>query len=409
MMLTAAPEAPPHRSALDLLDQALDLIRDVVAEVDPATVTGEQASLVLERFVKLDRAVAAGRLAFAGRAAECMAWREEGHRSAADWLAQKTKTSVGEAISTLETARSLPALPATRDALCNGALSVGQAREIASAAMVDPAAEAELIEAAEYLSLKGLQSRARVLKAAAAADDAERARNVHRSRSLRHWLDPEGAFHLHARLTPDAGAEVLAAVRSRAVFVVDEAAKAHVSPESKEAYEADALVALVTGDLRMATFEGNVGGRTRSSVVYLHVSLEALRRGELEGGELCEIAGVGPIPLTVVEHLMGEATAKLVIEKGMDVTTVCNLGRTVPAAVETALEARDRVCVVPGCDVHLSLEIDHWKIPYGKRGPTVLWNLARLCKFHHNLKTYHGWQLRGGPGRWEWVGPSAGP
>lgn len=409
LMTVLAPPASPRDGALEQLDEALGLVRGVVADVEPDTVTGAQASLILERLVKLERAVAAGRLAFAGRAAQCMTWREEGHRSAADWLAQKTKSSVGEAIAALETARSLPQLPATRAALCNGVVSAGQAREIAAAAAVDPTAEAELIDAAEYLTLKGLQNRARAVRAAAAFDEAQRVANVHKTRFLRHWLDPEGAFHLHARITPDAGAQVMAAVRSRAAFVADEAMRAKVEGESREAYDADALVALVSGDLRMATFSGVTGGRSRSAVVYLHVSLEALRRGALDAGELCEIPGVGPVPLAVVEHLMGDAVGKLVIERGVDITTICNLGRTVPAAVETALQARDRVCVVPECDVGLSLEIDHWKIPYAKRGPTVLWNLARLCKFHHNLKTYHGWELRGGPGRWEWVAPRAGP
>lgn len=409
MVVLAPPDASEHHGALETLDRAVELVRDVVCGIDPETVTGEQAALVLERFVKLERAVDAGRLAFARRAAECMNWRAEGHRSAADWLAQKTKTSVGEAISTLETARSLPALSATQDALRQGDLSVAQVREIAAAASVDPAAEAELIEAAGYLSLKGLQHRTRTVRAAASQNEAERAAALRRGRFLRHWFDQEGGFHLHARLLADAGAEIMAAVRSRAAFVVDEATKAGVQPERREAYDADALVALLTGDLRRATFEGNVGGRARSTTVYLHVSLEALRRGNIEAGEFCEIPGVGPVPLATVDHLMGEAMGRLVVERGVDVASFCNLGRTVPTALEAALEARDRVCVVPGCEVSLSLEIDHWQIPYSQCGPTALWNLARLCKFHHNLKTYDGWRLKGGPGRWEWVGPGGGP
>ena len=408
-MVSTLADSTTSPGALALLEEALDIVRRVVEDVDADTVTGDEASVVLERLVKLDRAVAAGRLAFARRAAECMTWRQEGHRSAADWLAQKTKTSVGEAISTLETARALPQLPATRAALCEGSVSLPQAREIATAAAVDPRSETELIEAAGYLSLKGLQHRARVLRAAAVQDEAERVAGIRRSRFFRHWLDGDGAFHIHARLTPDAGAQILSAVRSRASFVVDEASKARLAPEPREAYEADALVALVTGDVRMATFDGNVGGRTRSAVVYLHVSLEALRNGRLRDGDLCEIPGVGPVPLAVAEHVMGEAMVKAVVADGVDVTTVCTLGRTVPAAIEAALEARDRTCVVPGCGVHLSLEIDHWKVPYGKGGPTALWNLARLCRFHHQLKTYDGWELRGGPGRWEWVGPAEGP
>ncbi|HUY64657.1 MAG TPA: DUF222 domain-containing protein [Acidimicrobiales bacterium] len=399
-------EYPGERpGALDVLDDVLALVRRVVGEVDPDRVTGHQAALLLERLVKIDRAVAAGRLGFARRAAQCMTWREEGHRSAASWLAQKTKTSIGEAITTLETAACLPTLPATRAALCDGSLSLPQVREITAAASADPAAEAELIDVAGHLSLKALQHRARSVRAVAGRDDAARYAAIRRERFLRHWLDPEGAFHIHTRLTPDAGAELLAAVKSLATFVADEVRQANLEPEPRQAYEADALVALATGDCRRATFEGTVGGRVRSATMYFHVSLEALRRGHLQHGEVCEIAGVGPVPLATVENLVGESAVKLIVRDGVDVTTVCHLGRSVPAHVESALEARDRSCVVPGCDVDLGLEIDHWKVPYAQGGPTALWNLARLCRFHHQQKTYDGYRLTGGPGDWRWSGP----
>jgi hypothetical protein len=387
------------------LDQALAIVQEVVEDAEPDRVSGEDASLVLERLVKLDRAVAAGRLGFARRAAQCMTWKQEGHRSAADWLAQKAKVSVGEAIATLETARRLPDLPSTSEALRQGSLSVAQVREIAAAAATDPTAEEYLIEAAGYLSLKGLQNRARVVKSGS-RDDAARVASIHKDRFFRHWLDPDGAFHLHARITPDSGANVISAVRSRALFVEEEARQAGVVPESKAAYEADALVALVNGDDRRDSFHGHIGGRRRDATVVYHVSLEAFRRGNLQSDDLCEVPGIGAVPLPVIEDVLGDATAKLVISDGVDIRTVCHLGRTVPAHVDTALEARDRTCVVPGCDVSLSLEIDHWKIPFAQGGPTELWNLARLCRFHHQLKTYEGFELRGGPGRWEWVPPS---
>jgi hypothetical protein len=406
-MAFAATLEAPSEGALAKLENALALVQEVVEELDPERVTGEGATRILERLIKIERAVAAGRLAFARRASECMTWRQEGHRSAADWLAQKSKTSVSEAIALLETANRLPGLPDTLDALRRGSLSVPQVREISAAATVDPSSEKDLIEAAGYLSLKGLQYRARLVRAAA-SDESERAAALRKGRCMRHWMDPEGAFHLHARLTPDDGAGVLALVRSRANFVADEAKQAGLPPEPQAAYEADALVALVRGDDRLATFQGSVGGRQRNPAVVFHVSLAALRRGRLEDGELCEVPGVGPVPLGVIENVLGDAWAKLVVSDGVDVTTVCHLGRTVPAHVESALEARDRTCVVPGCDVSLSLEIDHWKVPFAAGGPTALWNLCRICHFHHQMKTYEGYGLRGGPGRWEWV-PPPGP
>src|SRR5579872_5443717 len=183
MALMEVAEAPAS-GILARLDQALAIVQEVVEDCEPDRVKGEEASLVLERLVKLDRAVAAGRLGFARRAAQCMTWKQEGHRSAADWLAQKTKVSVGEAISTLETARHLPDLPATSEALRQGNLSVAQVREIASAAAADPAAEEYLVEAAGYLSLKGLQNRARIVRSSA-RDDAARVASIHRDRFFR--------------------------------------------------------------------------------------------------------------------------------------------------------------------------------------------------------------------------------
>ena len=94
--------------------------------------------------------------------------------------------------------------------------------------------------------------------------------------------------------------------------------------------------------------------------------------------------------------------------KGADVTTVAHAGRAVPADVDTALNARDKVCCVPGCEVTEALERDHRVLPFIDGGTTSLENLARLCRWHHYLRTYKGWRLEGEPGNWKWVGPGSG-
>lgn len=401
-METAGGEAGV--GVLRILESAFEAVEAFVANTEPERVTGEEAATILDKLLKIERAAAAGRLAFARRAAQCMRWREDGHRSAAAWLAQKARTSMGEAISMLETAGQLPALPATSEALRRGALSPQQVKEIAAAASADPKAESGLLQAAEYLSLKGLQHRSRSVKAAARGDDERRAA-VHRGRFFRHWTDPEGAFHLHALLTPESGASVVSAVRSRAAFVFDEQLRTGSPPERQEALDADALVALVLGDDRVATFEGTVeSGRRRAPTMFIHVQAEALRRGHLEPGDLCEIDGIGPVSLATAEALLGESWAELVIKDGVDVRTVCSLGRVVPTPLRTSLCALYRTCVVPGCDVYTGLEIDH-VVPLSEGGATSLANLARLCRFHHRQKTYEGYRLRGGSGDWRWVAP----
>ena len=97
----------------------------------------------------------------------------------------------------------------------------------------------------------------------------------------------------------------------------------------------------------------------------------------------------------------------MIITDGVDVTSVCHVGRAVPAHIRSALEDRDERCVVPGCDVTRGLEIDHYQIAFEKDGPTELWNLCRLCHWHHHLKTYGGYAITGQPGSWEWTGPES--
>ena len=93
---------------------------------------------------------------------------------------------------------------------------------------------------------------------------------------------------------------------------------------------------------------------------------------------------------------------------GVDVVSVCHVGRTVPAHLQSALEARDPTCVVPECSVALGLENHHWQVPYPECKTTSVDNLARVCSWHHDLITYEGYVLGGGPGAWEMRAPPGG-
>ena len=80
--------------------------------------------------------------------------------------------------------------------------------------------------------------------------------------------------------------------------------------------------------------------------------------------------------------------------------SVCHVGRTVPAHLQSALEERDPVCETPSCGVAHGLEIHHWKVPYADCKMTFLDGLVRVCTFHHDLITYEGYVLEGGAGKW---------
>ena len=114
---------------------------------------------------------------------------------------------------------------------------------------------------------------------------------------------------------------------------------------------------------------------------------------------------MGRVPVATVAGLLPDSFVKVLVKDGVDVTTVCHIGRLVPAALRSALEARDKVCAVPGCDTANGLEIDHI-VPVARGGATRLDNLVRLCHFHHAQKTYKGYLLTGRPGTWVWEAPA---
>src|SRR5581483_780499 len=63
--------------------------------------------------------------------------------------------------------------------------------------------------------------------------------------------------------------------------------------------------------------------------------------------------------------------------------------------------------IVPGCEIRRGLQIDHTG-PYVETRYTGVDALARLCRWHHYLKSHCGYTYRGGPGTWEWVPPDRG-
>ncbi|MDQ4148603.1 MAG: HNH endonuclease, partial [Actinomycetota bacterium] len=144
------------------------------------------------------------------------------------------------------------------------------------------------------------------------------------------------------------------------------------------------------------------------AVVHVRVDHSALVRGHVEPGETCEIPGVGPIPVAAARGFVSDCFLAAVVADGKDVKAVSHLGRTIPERLKTALVERDPVCVVPGCGEHRDLAFDHI-VPVYRRGRTSLHNLARLCRWHHYLKTYHHYVLDRVGGEWIWVGPHGPP
>src|SRR5258705_554259 len=229
--------------------------------------------------------------------------------------------SVASAQKLLDTSKRVAALPKTEAAVRTGRLSPAKANLVSSAAAVAPECEDALLELAVSAPLAKVRKASLQAKASVGRDQTHA--RIQKERSLREYTDDDGAWVLHARGPLEAGQ----AFRDAITPIIDEYFKTKRVPEEREPREAYAFDALI----ELVTREGPADGeKPRSSGRYLgliRADLEAMQRGHVEGEEVCEIAGLGPIPVRVAKELLGEAVLKLVIPKGVDVANVTHLGR----------------------------------------------------------------------------------
>ena len=379
----------------DQLGSVIATLKSCVA-FDAAALDGEAAMEVCARFAEVERLAAAGKLAAAQRVAATEVWRRGGSRTAADWLARQSGGDPGRAREGLETAGRLADCPVVATEIRAGRLSEGQAHVIVDAAAVRPDAEGRLVEFARSNSLRRLREECRRVKVGDVSADEEY-KAVHRSRAFRSWIGRDGAVCFGGRLTADAGAGFLAAIEERKAKRVRAAREGR---EPFDAYAADALVELVTE-------ERGGGGRLSSPkrMVIVHVAYEAIRRGAVADGEVCEIRGVGPVPLEVARRMAADSILRVLVTKGGQPMAVTPGKRTVPRALRILLEARDKTCAVVDCDVTEGLQVEH-RQDFALLGPTDLDNCALLCLRHHDMKTYLGYRLvPAGEAKWFLVPP----
>ncbi|MFE7630885.1 DUF222 domain-containing protein [Kocuria sp. NPDC057446] len=131
-----------------------------------------------------------------------------------------------------------------------------------------------------------------------------------------------------------------------------------------------------------------------------------------------ELAGYGPIPVSVAERIAAGAASWSRILTHPVTGTVLDHDRTtyaVPADLRRRLRGRDGTCRFPGCRRRAErCDLDH-TVAWAEGGSTAAGNLAHLCRHHHVLKHRHGplgrWQVRQrGPGTpegvLEWTSPA---
>jgi hypothetical protein len=269
---------------------------------------------------------------------------------------------------------------------------------ITDAVSANPRAEAGLLEQARSASLGELRDGAARAKASQVDLEARRAR-VHAGRSIRHYVDGEGVWNCHVRDNPERGAQLIEALRDTRDRLFRRARK-DGRREPLEAYEADALFEVVTGSFDVER------PRSARPKVIVRLDLDAALRGRPLDGEVCEIAGYGPVAVSAVRDLLatGHPIVAAVLTKGKDVASVTHLKRRPTAHQVTALQWLYPACEVEGCHNSAFLEWDHVE-PWSETHITKLGSLAGKCSHHHWLKSAKGWDMVPGKGKRPMVPP----
>jgi hypothetical protein len=365
--------------------EAVDVLSAAVAAIDLGAMlpaTHRELVALGERVERTGRTL---KSLAAAKVAESAVWQGEGDRSMEDWLARTTGTTRAEAVKELQTGRDLHAVPEVARAATAGELSVKQTEAIAGAAAVDPRAAGRLLQSAGKKGLRELQDECRATRTNADPDpDATRAR-IHAKRAYRSWVDADGTGHLHLSGPSDVIARLDNAVRHRCDRLFRDARR-EGRREPTDAYAFDAAAELLTSAGDATPVPAGADAK-----VIVRVDLPALLRGRAIEGETCEIAGLGPIPVSIVQEWMQNAFLAAIVTKGTEITKVVHLGRRFTSEQRTSLQWRDPICARQGCDNRLGLEYDHFE-DWADTRTTRVDAARRFCPPCHRLKTI-GWHV----------------
>ncbi len=406
------------------LSVVLDQVDAAIGGVDVGLLSGVEPVRVLERLAGTERRLAALRTRVAQRGTQTTAWAGRS-RSPEAWVADTCGTTLADAKRTIETGEQLDSLPQIADAFDTGQVSEAQARQIAGLGDGAKGHEGELIRKAQSGTQRQLKNQCDRLAAQQRSreDESKRLERQQRRRSARWYKNNNDADVLEVAFGPQ-GAVLARAHVEAEVDAIYRIARAEGRHEPRHAYTADAVTNLLCGrtvdgtplptkaspatkavcatapsphsdggtdpDAAASTVRGEPGRHLRCQPTVTFIcDIASFRAGEVLAGERCEIDGVGPVPVELVERFLTDAFVKCVITDGTEIRTVVHYGRHIPTELETALNLRDPHCAVPGCDSRLGLEYTHNNTDHAHGGAVSFANIRRKCGYHHQKETNH--------------------
>jgi hypothetical protein len=248
-----------------------------------------------------------------------------------------------------------------------------------------------LLEMARYATTAQLEEIVRTYRKVTGREELRDANDRHDGRYARWYWDDDGSLVVTARVGPEDGAAIVAALEAGRT-----AAEASASPPGPgaddsaesllaETRSADALVAMA----RLALAAPADAAPLVPEVVIVD---RATLTGANDNGR-CYLDGACAIPPETARRLACDATVVALIEGANG--TPLDVGRkrrTPPPRLRRALRRRDGGCRFPGCGRRRFLHAHHI-VHWSKGGETRLRNLILLCSHHHRLVHEGGYRV----------------
>ncbi len=317
-----------------------------------------------------------------------------GFSSCAAWLSWRVGLDLGAARERVRVARALGTLPLLAQALARGELSYAKVRALTRVATAET--EERLLAVGRAGTAAHVERIVRGWRRVDRLAEAREAARRHASRALHVYQDEDGMMVLRGRLEPEAGAllvQALAAARealyqrTRGEATITPLADPAADPPTPTQTQADALVLLAETALHHELDPGAPGERYQ---VVVHFDAPVLADPDQPGQSVLEEGA--HVSAETSRRLACDAS-RVVMRHDADgrVTEIGARTRTIPPALRRALHHRDRDCRFPGCGGRFTQghHLRHW----AQGGPTMLSNLALLCRRHHRAVHEDGYQV----------------
>jgi hypothetical protein len=233
-------------------------------------------------------------------------------------------------------------------------------------------------------------------------DAVRRRRERQADRELSIWDSGDGLTEVFGRLLSTDAHAVDARLDALAATVCA------ADPRTRKQRRADAMGALAAGADRLACRCGQphcpTGAIPSPRPVVVHVIAD---QATLDGTADKPGSMIGAdqlVPAELIAELADSARLRPLVHPG---DAPPEHGYIPSQALADFVRCRDLTCRFPGCDRPApDCDTDH-TVPYGDGGATHASNLKCLCRLHHLIKTFWGWQDRQLPdGTVIWTSPS---